>query len=155
MEPRTALRIAERAHRGQTDRQGQPYITHPIRVAKYAAGYAEFFGLDSDIAQVVGYLHDTIEDTDLTYEELSDARVPAVALDAVLLLTRPADVTYAEFIGLIIESANIYAIIGKLADHDDNEDPARSAGSNPGLAKRYAKSRVRLTAALENLLTTA
>lgn len=156
MNPTTALRIAERAHAGQYDKQGKAYIGHPIRVAGYAAKRAKEIGLDADIAMIVGYLHDTIEDTDLTYEELSDAGVPEIALEAIELMTRPPAgspdrPTYAEFIGLIIESGNLYAIVGKLADHDDNTDPKRASGSNPGLAKRYAKSRIRLTAALNEL----
>ena len=157
MEPLTALEIARRAHSGQRDRQGQPYIGHPVRVARYAAERAAEIGLDPDTAMIVGYLHDTIEDTDLTYEELSDALVPEIALDAIALMTRAAKgerdrPTYAEFIGHIVESGNLYAIVGKLADHDDNEDPARASGSNAGLAKRYARSRARLTTALESLL---
>jgi len=145
------LTLAAKAHAGQYDRQGKAYIGHPIRVAGYAAKRATDLGLDPEIARQVGYLHDILEDTDLTAIDLFDLDIAPEVIAAVILLSCPEGVTYAEFIGLIIESENLYAIIGKLSDHDDNTDPRRSSGSNPGLAKRYAKSRARLEAALERL----
>ena len=72
----TAKSWAERLHQGQTDKAGQPYIGHPARVAGR---------LETPEAQVVGWLHDTVEDTELTLEEVEAQFGPdtAAALDAV------------------------------------------------------------------------
>ena len=72
----TAKAWAERLHQGQVDKAGQPYIGHPARVAGR---------LESEEAQVVGWLHDTVEDTGLTIEEVEAQFGPetAAALDAV------------------------------------------------------------------------
>ena len=72
----TAKSWAERLHQGQTDKAGQPYIGHPARVAGR---------LETKEAQVVGWLHDTVEDTGLTLEEVTEQFGPetAAALDAV------------------------------------------------------------------------
>ncbi len=72
----TAKSWAERLHQGQVDKAGQPYIGHPARVAGR---------LETKEAQVVGWLHDTVEDTGLTLEEVEAQFGPdtAAALDAV------------------------------------------------------------------------
>lgn len=58
-----ALRVAYRAHRGQARKSGEPFIIHPVEVALLLAG------LKMDEATVMaGLLHDTVEDTDLTFE---------------------------------------------------------------------------------------
>ena len=72
----SARAIAERRHAGQVDKAGMPYITHPQRVAER---------LTTPEAQVVGWLHDTVEDTGLTLEEVEARFGPATAaaVDAV------------------------------------------------------------------------
>ena len=71
-----ARALAERMHEGQTDKAGLPYITHPMRVAGR---------LETPEAKVVGWLHDTVEDTPLTLEEVEARFGPetAAAVDAV------------------------------------------------------------------------
>ena len=71
-----ARALAARMHEGQTDKAGLPYITHPMRVAGR---------LDSPQAQVVGWLHDTVEDTPLTLADIEAQFGPetAAAVDAV------------------------------------------------------------------------
>ncbi|HQJ89901.1 MAG TPA: HD domain-containing protein, partial [Paludibacteraceae bacterium] len=56
-----ALNIATKTHNGQTDKSGEPYIEHPIRVSKRCK---------SEDARIVALLHDTIEDTDVTADYL-------------------------------------------------------------------------------------
>lgn len=58
-----AINIATLAHRGQTDKAGQPYILHPLRVGAVGRTLGE---------QIVGFLHDTIEDTSITSDFIVD-----------------------------------------------------------------------------------
>ena len=60
-----AYRVAERAHAGTSRKSGEPYISHPLAVAQILAD----LGMDSD-AVVAGLLHDTVEDTDLTFADI-------------------------------------------------------------------------------------
>ena len=73
---KTAQAWAERLHQGQVDKSGKPYIGHPARVAGR---------LDSPETQVVGWLHDTVEDTELSLPEIEKEFGPetAAAVDAV------------------------------------------------------------------------
>lgn len=61
----SAFEVAERAHRGVRRKSGEPYITHPVEVAKLLAE----MHLDAD-ALIAGLLHDTVEDTSVTFEEI-------------------------------------------------------------------------------------
>ena len=65
---RYALEVAFLAHRGQTRRSGQPFVTHPVAVASILAETR----MDRD-AVVSGLLHDTVEDTDMTFAEVEPA----------------------------------------------------------------------------------
>ncbi len=80
-----AFTYADRAHNGQLRRDGTPYITHPLAVAEIAADLE--LDLDSLIAAI---LHDCIEDTGVTHEEISRLFSPAVAdlVEGVTKLTR-------------------------------------------------------------------
>lgn len=61
-----AYEVAERLHRGVNRKSGEPYITHPVAVATILSE----LGLDEDTI-VAALLHDTVEDTEYTLEELS------------------------------------------------------------------------------------
>ena len=64
---RDALRVAYRAHRGQARKSGEPFIIHPVEVSLLLAG------LKMDESTVMaGLLHDTVEDTDLSFELVED-----------------------------------------------------------------------------------
>ncbi|MEG0323823.1 MAG: hypothetical protein RR619_07485, partial [Raoultibacter sp.] len=62
-----ALRIATKAHEGQIDRGGRPYIEHPKTVAAFCS---------SPLEKVVALLHDVIEDTGVSQQDLKDAGIP-------------------------------------------------------------------------------
>ncbi len=70
---REALEFAYRAHEGQKRRSGEPYITHPVEVARILAELR----MDVETIQA-GLLHDTVEDTDVTFEEIERVFGPAV-----------------------------------------------------------------------------
>ena len=62
-----AITLAVEAHRGQVDKNGAPYILHPLRV---------MFRLEHDLDRMVGILHDVVEDTDYTFEDLRRMGTP-------------------------------------------------------------------------------
>ena len=72
----TARAWAERQHQGQVDKSGMPYINHPARVAER---------MELPEEKVVGWLHDTVEDTGLTLQEIEDhfGAETAAAVDAI------------------------------------------------------------------------
>lgn len=126
------LEFATKKHSGQVDKSNIPYILHPVRVA---------FRLDKMDERIVALLHDILEDTDATIEELKELGLTDVMIDAIMLLTRPKDMTYMEYIKRLAD--NSLACKVKLADLEDNMDPERikNAGENYGsLLERYKKA---------------
>lgn len=106
-----AEQVATKAHEGQTRWDGSPYITHPARVSKWLKqqGYGT-------LEQVVGWLHDTVEDTGMLYEDILENFGPVVKY-AIQCLTHD-DESYADYIMRIRE--NPTATIVKIADLRDN-----------------------------------
>jgi hypothetical protein len=104
-----ALQIAARAHEGQKDKEGLPYILHPLRV---------MHGVQGEDAQVVAVLHDVIEDTAVTIEELRQAGFGEKVLAALLLVTHRKDEPYADYV--VGCKGNDIARRVKLADLEDN-----------------------------------
>lgn len=109
-----ALNIATKAHDWQTDKAGAPYIFHPIRVANRCS---------SDEERIVALLHDTIEDTDVTPDNLLSDGFPRSIVDAILSVTRNDDESYDDF----IKRARLNSIGRqvKLHDLEDNMDITR------------------------------
>lgn len=108
--------IARRAHLGQVDKLGRPYIAHPRRVAG-RVGTAE--------AKAAALLHDVIEDSPITAADLLAEGIPQSVVDCVILLTRRDDVPEADYYRAI--DVHPLARVVKLADLADNSDPARLA----------------------------
>lgn len=144
--------FARRVHAGQVDKGGAPYTGHLGRVAARARAHAEAMGLPHQHAewcQQVGWLHDTIEDTGTTADDLLDAGFDPAVVQAVGLLTRPKGKLYLECVAGIIASGDRLAMIVKLSDNEDNLDPARALSSaSPDHALRYRRSAEMLRAAL-------
>lgn len=130
-----AQHIAESAHHGQTDKAGVPYITHPARVA------ARFH---DPLHQAVAWLHDVLEDTPVTADDLRDAGIPDDVLDAVEALTHQPEEPRADYYERI-RRAGPMAVAVKLADIDDNSDPDRLArldgATRDRLTAKYTKAR--------------
>jgi (p)ppGpp synthase/HD superfamily hydrolase len=89
-----ALGIALIAHAGQKDKAGAPYILHPLRLMMTA---------EEPDTQVTALLHDVLEDSELTEDDLNQAGIPEHIAAAVAALTRQIDETYEEFIARIAE----------------------------------------------------
>ena len=86
-----AADLARTAHEGQYRRdEVTPYITHPERVAFRVAG--------DEIAEAVAWLHDVLEDTFLTVEDLRREGMPAEVIDRVVLLTNKGDIGYEQYL---------------------------------------------------------
>ena len=112
-----AMKLAYRAHHGQTDYNGLPYIFHPIHLAEQ---------MDDEISCCVALLHDVVEDTAVTLDELKTIFPPAVT-DAVALLTHSKDTDYFDYVRAI--KTNPVARKVKLADLAHNSDQTRCIGS--------------------------
>ena len=78
-----AANLAQKAHAGQVDRAGEPYINHPLTVAE---------SMDTEEATCVAFLHDVLEDSDFTADDLRAIGMSEEVVAAVELLTHdPAD----------------------------------------------------------------
>jgi (p)ppGpp synthase/HD superfamily hydrolase len=104
-----ALQIAARAHEGQKDKEGLPYILHPLRLMMTVAG---------EEAQIVAVLHDVIEDTSVTDDDLRAAGFSEKVLAAVACVTHRKDESYAEYV--VRCNGNEIVRRVKLADLQDN-----------------------------------
>ena len=111
-----ALSIALKAHHGQEDKAGCPYINHPLTVATFCAG--------DPVAMTVALLHDVVEDTDYIFEEL-EKEFPAEIIDALRLVTHAEGEPYMDYIRRIKESGNAIALKVKIADMRHNMDTSR------------------------------
>ena len=105
--------IAKLAHRGQTDKAGNDYFAHPEAVASL---------LDTPEEKVVGYLHDTVEDTEVTVEDIREIFGDEIA-DAVALMTHADGVPYMDYVKEV--GKNPLARKVKLADLTHNMDIRR------------------------------
>lgn len=141
-----ALIFAVKAHDGQTRWNGDPYITHPIRVARRVAEdlVGRFTQTYIDLAKTIAVLHDTVEDTDVTLTQIENQFGPDVRL-AVQWLTRREGTSYSYFIGLLAASKNEVVLRVKIADISDN---LSDLDENHGLRKRYERALTRLKKAL-------
>ena len=109
-----ALALAARAHKGQYDLAGAPYICHPMRVA---------LAQTDERARIVAILHDVVEDTPITYDDLAQAGFNADIIAAVEALTkRPGE---KRIDAAVRAKANPLALQVKLADVADNMNLAR------------------------------
>jgi (p)ppGpp synthase/HD superfamily hydrolase len=111
-----AIEIAAKAHAGQVDKAGQPYVLHPLRMMLTVA---------TPEARMAAVLHDVVEDTAVTLEELRGQGFPAAVISAVEALTKREGEDYEAFIRRV--APNPIAREVKLADLRDNSDLSRIA----------------------------
>lgn len=106
--------IAHAAHEGQLDKAGKPYIEHPRTVADAVEG---------DTAKAVAWLHDVVEDSSTTFEDLKVEGITSEIINHVRLLTHDKSVPYLEYIAAI--KGDPVACEVKLADLHHNSDLSR------------------------------
>src|SRR5690349_788385 len=87
-----AIAIAARAHDGQKDKAGEPYIAHPMRLM------ARFLASDQQNLAIVAALHDVVEDSDLTLDDLRREGFSAEVVSAIDALSRREGEDYLEFV---------------------------------------------------------
>jgi hypothetical protein len=104
-----ALQIAAKAHEGQKDKEGLPYILHPLRAMMSVQG---------EEAMIVAVLHDVIEDTPVTADDLRQAGFGEEVVAAVLCVTHKQEEPYADYV--VRCRGNEIARRVKLADLADN-----------------------------------
>ena len=110
-----AIEIATSAHEGATDKYGAPYIKHVTRVMNMGA---------TDNEKIVGVLHDVIEDTHWTFEDLEKEGFSKELIDALRCVTKTSeDEDYQEFTNRV--KINPLAVKVKLNDLTDNLDIKR------------------------------
>jgi Guanosine polyphosphate pyrophosphohydrolases/synthetases len=109
-----ALKIARKAHKGQVDKAGVDYIQHPIAVAHM---------LLTDEEKAVAYLHDTLEDTEYTAQDLLDAGINDDVVTAVVIITKKQGQEYFEYLSAV--KSNVLARAVKIADLTHNMDLSR------------------------------
>lgn len=114
-----ALRIAVDAHEGQKDLDGKPVILHPLAVGLAGSNREEI---------IAGFLHDVVEDTDLTFDDLLSRGVDEPIVDALRLLTHEKGTDYEAYVQRIAESGNDIALHVKYNDLCHNLQRGRAGG---------------------------
>ena len=104
-----AVAIAATAHQNQLDKANAPYILHPLRLLLRG---------QTPLEQIVAVLHDVVEDSDWTLEQLAAEGFPSEAIAALNCLTRRSDESYDEFIDRVL--TNSLAMRVKRYDLEDN-----------------------------------
>ncbi|ANF96092.1 HD domain-containing protein [Paenibacillus bovis] len=123
-----AIILATRAHAGQIDRSGQPYILHPLRV---------MLKMSSEEARIVAVLHDVLEDTDVTAHDLAAEGFSEEIVEAVQAMSRQEDEDYEDFV--LRAKQNSLARTVKMADIEDNMDPSRNVEPSEKDMERLSK----------------
>ena len=117
---RTAMTIACRAHQGQLDKAGYPYIHHPLHVAEQ---------MTEEYTCAAALLHDVMEDTPITAEQLRAAGIPDPVVEALTLLCHDPDVPYLDYVRRLKDNPIARAV--KLADLGHNSDVSRLDSVTP------------------------
>lgn len=110
-----AMLLAYDAHHGQLDKGSVPYIFHPIHLAEQ---------MPDELTTIVALLHDVVEDTDLTLDDIAGDFPPAV-IDALRLLTHKPGTNYLDYVRALRN--NPIAATVKRADLLHNSDESRLA----------------------------
>ena len=109
-----ALNLISRHFAGLTDEDGEPYVMHCIRVMQ---------GVEGEHAKQVALMHDLVEDTPVTLEELRDRNFAPEVVEAVDLVTHPDAMSYADYVVRL--KKNPIARQVKMSDLRDNSSIAR------------------------------
>jgi (p)ppGpp synthase/HD superfamily hydrolase len=120
-----AVRIAREAHGDQLDKSGRHYIGHPMRVMARVEG---------EHAKMAAVLHDVIEDTAVTADDLRAEGCPEAVVATVVALSKVKDEPMADYLRRV--AADPVAVTVKRADIADNTDPVRMSQLAPEFQDR-------------------
>lgn len=129
-----ATNVAFRAHEGQVGKDGLPYVTHPLHVAE---------SMPDETSTCAALLHDVVEDTDITTDDLRALGIPEEVIRVIDVLTHRRGETYDDYVRRVARDP--VARVVKLADLRHNMDETRlgmtpeEAASDAGTLRRRAK----------------
>jgi len=134
-----ALKLCFEAHKDQVDKTGMPYVFHPFHLAEQ---------MTDEISTVCALLHDVVEDTPFTFEDIAGMGFPTPVVEVLRLLTHKEGVTYEDYVKAL--SVNPIARQVKIADLRHNGDMTRMNKSEIDerailRAQKYAKALAYLT----------
>jgi (p)ppGpp synthase/HD superfamily hydrolase len=118
-----AYKVMEEAHRGQCDKGGNHYFLHPFRVSQEVTNHYWTSYFDKFIGECVALLHDVIEDSDITADDLVKEGFEHAIVNRVVRMTRKEGESYMDYIKRIGED-NICRVV-KMCDLKDNMDITR------------------------------
>ena len=109
-----ALKVSFEAHKNQVDKSGMPYVYHPFHLAEQ---------METEETVIVALLHDVVEDTDYTLEDIRVMGFPEQVIEALALMTHDKSVPYMDYVEKIKNNPIAKAV--KLADLKHNSDLSR------------------------------
>ena len=123
-----ALNLCFEAHKDQLDKSGVPYVFHPFHLAEQ---------MKDEQTTIVALLHDVVEDSDITIEDLKEEGFDNKVLEAIILLTHGKDVKYEYYVLKIKENPIARAV--KIADLKHNSDLSRMENVDQKVLERREK----------------
>ncbi|MBQ7121521.1 MAG: bifunctional (p)ppGpp synthetase/guanosine-3',5'-bis(diphosphate) 3'-pyrophosphohydrolase [Clostridia bacterium] len=123
-----ALVISFNAHKEQIDKSGMPYVYHPYEVASH---------MDDEYSTCTALLHDVVEDTEITLDDLRKEGFPEEVIEALSLMTHADGVPYDDYIKAL--KTNPIAVKVKLADLTHNSNPDRLETIDERMLQRFEK----------------
>ena len=129
-----ALMLCYKAHKDQQDKSGMPYVFHPFHLAEQ---------MKDEITTVVALLHDVLEDTSYTAEDLKVMGFPEEAVAAIQMMTHDKSIPYMDYVARLKE--NPIARKVKLADLKHNSDLTRLDAPTEKDLKRVEKYRMAIS----------
>ena len=127
-----AMQIAFDAHKKQVDKTGLPYIFHPFNLAEQ---------MSDEVSVCVALLHDVVEDTSITFDDLREQGISGEVIEALKILTHDNNDAYMDYVIKIKNSGNTVAIAVKLADLLHNSDVSRLDKIDEKMSARLKKYR--------------
>lgn len=123
-----AMKLCFKAHKDQVDKSGMPYVFHPFHVAEQ---------MTDEATTIVALLHDVVEDTDYTLEDIAAEGFGKDILEAVALMTHEDDVPYLDYVAKLKDNPIARAV--KLADLAHNSDLSRIGEIDEETKRRLEK----------------
>ncbi len=123
-----AMKLCYEAHKDQVDKSGIPYVFHPIHVAEQ---------MTDEITTVVALLHDVVEDTDYTLQDIADMGFGEQVTEALALMTHKKGVPYLDYVARLKDNPVARAV--KLAELEHNSELGRLEEVDEAALKRVEK----------------
>ena len=114
LDTKKALKLCFEAHKNQVDKSGLPYVFHPFHLAEQ---------MKTEQTTIVALLHDVVEDSKYTIDDLKNMGFSKEVTDAIALMTHADDVDYMDYVRAIAKNPIAKAV--KLADLEHNSDLTR------------------------------